>query len=326
MDERRKIKRYLSQGLRITIFLFCCLVMTVKIYGGKVSNNDSLSEKKSDSAQIIIAPLFEYPVAPEELEDLTERTNYLMEHFWDKMNFKTKQAVDQNALNDAFGVYASAIPYADRSKVVISVNKLLKSLSKNPTLLYQFTKAAEDNLYGPRAGVWIDEVYMKFLEETVKNKKISQGRKARFADQLLRLTNTRSGETMAPLQLNDSEGKIEEWKPTAPLNVIEFGSPDCDDCRRARILMDVNLPFLDKLEDGSVSMTFVIIEEDPDGMLMGMTKNYPAGWKVGGNDTAVEIFDLRSTPSFYILDAEGKILAKNLDVNSMLNFLNQERK
>lgn len=47
---------------------------------------------------IIIEPLFEYPTPPEEFEGLTERSNYLMDHFWDSFDFTRKTAVDQNAL------------------------------------------------------------------------------------------------------------------------------------------------------------------------------------------------------------------------------------
>lgn len=62
---------------------------------------------------ITIEPLFEYPTAPEELPTINEKSDYLVEHFWDRMDFKSKSTVDQNALNDAFRVYA-----VDRKSVV----------------------------------------------------------------------------------------------------------------------------------------------------------------------------------------------------------------
>ena len=58
------------------------------------------------SAQEIIEidPLFQYPSAPEELSSIQDKSNYLVNHFWEPMDFKDKKAVDQNALNDAFKV------------------------------------------------------------------------------------------------------------------------------------------------------------------------------------------------------------------------------
>lgn len=126
---------------------------------------------------IQIDPLFEYPSAPEELSSLQDKSNYLVEHFWDSMDFKSSATVDQNALNDAFKVYSVPMRWAEKTRSLASADKLIEKISKNPTLLIQFTKAAETNLYSNRADVWIDEVYVKFLNALVKNKKIPESRK-----------------------------------------------------------------------------------------------------------------------------------------------------
>lgn len=312
---KKFILNKIYNSLRCKRWMCGCLLLSFIIVCGSAQVSSEPSEK------IIVNSLFEYPSAPEEMTSLTERTNYIMEHFWDKMDFKSKKAVDQNALNDAFNVYATAMQYSDGTSVDESVNKLLKMLSKNPVLLYQFTKAAEENLYGPRAGVWIDEIYIKFLKETVKNKKISRTRKIRFADQLKRLENSLIGEKLPTLTLTDADGNKFEWVPTATLNILEFGSPDCDDCRNARIKMDINIPFMDSLKEGKSSMTFVVIEDDEDGLLMRFTRDFSSDWKSGQNSDVPEFLDLRLTPSFYIVDNEGKILAKNLDVLSMMDFV-----
>lgn len=270
------------------------------------------------SAVVVLNPLFEYPVAPDELTDLRARTNWLMSHFWDNMNFKKKSTVDQNALHDAFGVYVAAMPYADKSVVEESVEKLLKLLSKNPTLLMQFTKAAEDGLYGPNAGVWIDEVYIRFLETYLANKKIEASRKIRYADQLNRLNNSKVGSKLKALSLTTRDGSAVNFTPTTDFNIIEFGLPDCDECRQARIVLDVDFSLREALEKGKASMTFVVMDEDTDGMLMEMTSGYSQQWLVGKNGDVAEYYDLRTTPCFYIVDKEGKVVAKNITLSDLL--------
>ena len=54
---------------------------------------------------MIIDPLFDYPSPPEDMQNLHDRSNYVMDPFWDPLNVKTKSAVDQNALNHAFETY-----------------------------------------------------------------------------------------------------------------------------------------------------------------------------------------------------------------------------
>ncbi len=102
-------------------------------------------------------------MAPEELTEFRDKCNWLAENFWNPLDLKTKDAVDQAKLNHAFKVYATTCQYADKDKVTIAVDKLMKNIQKNPTLLVQMTKAAEETIYGPRAEFWIDELYARVL-------------------------------------------------------------------------------------------------------------------------------------------------------------------
>ncbi len=76
-----------------------------------------LSPMRLNAEIIEIEPLFEYPVAPEEIVSLTDKSNWLMQHFWDKMDFKKKDAVNQSALNDAFRVFTLPMQWADKVEV-----------------------------------------------------------------------------------------------------------------------------------------------------------------------------------------------------------------
>lgn len=292
----------------ISLILFAIGV----VYSSPVIAQDEESEL------IVVRPLFEYPSAPEELKDLTARTNWLMENFWKKMDFQQKAVVDQNALNDAFSVYTSAMQYADKNVTLKSVDDLIKQLKKNPALLLQFTKAAEENLYGPRASVWIDEVYLKFLKATSDCKKLPKARRIRYADQLRRISNSLQGEKLMSIKLTGRDGKKTVWAPSAPINIIEFGSPECDACRNAKNLIETNLRFRDAMDEGKVSMSFVVVEEDPDGELMLLTNSYPSNWTIGYNPDIIDDIDLRDSPAIYVVDAEGKIIAKNITVSEAI--------
>ena len=72
---------------------------------------------------IEIEPLFEYPTAPQELPTLEEKSDYLVEHFWDQMDFKSKSTVDQNALNDAFRVFSVPLRWSAKDKAVAATQK-----------------------------------------------------------------------------------------------------------------------------------------------------------------------------------------------------------
>lgn len=276
------------------------------------------SQESTSFETITIEPLFEYPMAPEEMSSLTEKTNWLMQHFWDPMNFKSKNAVDQNALNDAFSVYAVPMQWADRDEVLKSTDKIIKLIEKNPTLLLQFTKAAENSLYDPtRAKFLIDEVYLKYLEAIVKNKKIPSNRKLRYQHQLTTLSNTQEGVKAKEFDFVSPTGDKKTYRPYGIYTIIEFGNPSCTDCRHSKLKLETNAALKQLVDQGKVNILFIVPDPE-DGWQTELT-GYSPKWSVGASDTVADIFDLRLTPAFYIIGADDNIIAKNISVQRVID-------
>lgn len=274
---------------------------------------------------IEIQPLFEYPSAPEELPSLNEKSDYLVEHFWDPMNFKSKATVDQNALNDAFNVYTVPLRWASREKAEAAVDKLIQTISKNPTLLFQFTKAAEETIYSPRAEVWIDGIYIKFLNALVKNKKVQSGRKQKYEKQLRVLTNTEIGCTAPEFEFENRNGSKATYFPMATTTIIIFGNPKNADWRISRLRLESNAALTDAVGKGKVNILFIIPEKTDDWKSDVM--NYSGKWTVGCGENLKDIYDMRLSPSVYTIGNDGKILLKNTTletaVNKVLEHINQ---
>lgn len=270
----------------------------------------SAQEIISDSAPIVIEPLFEYPVAPDSIPSLVGKSEWVVEHFWDNMDFKGKSTVDQNALNDAFSVYVSPMRWSNGPVVEKSLAKLFKNLEKNPALTLQFTRAAEESLYGPRAVYWADPIYIRFIDNMLKNKKIPEARKERFKRHKTLMENSKIGEYPKQFDYTTVAGTPAHYAPTGVITVIEFGDPGCDECRYAKLKMETDITFSGLVDKGAVNVLFVI--PDPtDGWQTEMVDFSPK-WHVGASDTVADIYDIRTTPSFYVIGRDGKIIAKNI--------------
>lgn len=270
-----------------------------------------------DTQNIIeIDPLFEYPVAPEELEGITAKSNYLIDHFWDPMDFKTKAAVDQNALNDAMNVYTAPLRWADKAKADAAVDRLIDKISKNPTLLVQFTKAAEETMYSPRAEVWIDGIYVKFLNAFLKNKKMSEVRKKYYQKQQTTLTNTLVGQTAPTFTFTGRDNKTETYMPMSTPTMIIFGNPGNPDWRLARLKLETNVQLTQAIDQGKLNILYIIPYEDPNWE--SAVANYPAKWTTGIAPTIGDQLDLRVSPAIYIVGSDGKIIAKNITLDNAL--------
>ena len=302
----------MKTNIRIPLFLCCAAAIMPMAAQTEEGNDSTFLEDVS-----VIQPLFEYPMAPEELPSLQEKSEWLIEHFWDNLDTKSKKTVDQFALNHAFEVYISPMRWAEKSKVDASVDALLKRLEKNPALLLQMTKAAELNLYDVKhASMLIDEVYLKFAEALVKNKKIDKVRKTRYQEHVRKLGATLPGSKAPEFKFKTADGIEHEYFPMSTFTIIEFGDPTCNECRMSKLKMDVNLQIADLIEKGKLNILFIIPDE-PEGWEKDL-EGYPAKWTSGASEEVYDIYDIRLTPTLYTIGGDGRILSKNITVDTAI--------
>lgn len=277
----------------------------------------ALIPNKTNAQGIIeIEPLFEYPIAPEEMVLLSDKSNYLVDIFWDKLDFNNKEAVNQIALNDAFHVYLTPLRWADEKHATQSLDRLINRISGNPTLLVQFAKAAEENLYGPRAEFTSDEIYLRFLDAAVKNKKLSKSRKEKFSSRSQLIRNTSEGAPAPSFKFINVEGKEETYFPMSTPTIIIFGDPEDTDWRFLRLKLDSDLQLSSMLDKGKLNIIYIAINKDENWK--NAVSNYSRKWKVGESDQIKDIYDIRTVPSVYLIGQDGKILMKNVPIQTAI--------
>lgn len=297
-------------------YLFLIFTATAGLIIGKPAEAQNNGLQETQLTQIVVSPLFEYPVPPDNLEGLAERCNWLMDHFWDAMDFKTKNTVDQSALNHAFSVYANAMMHADVTKADESVDRLISKIAKNPVLSIQFAKAAEETVYGPRAEFWIDEVFIKFIDNVLANKSLGKDRKLRYETIRKKLASSLQGSVPSEFDYMTPEGKTAHYHPNGIITVIQFGTPDCPECRLAKLKMDTDITFSSMVEKGKINVLY--INPSPAQGWQEEMKGYPANWHVGASEGVVDLYDLRIAPAIYVIDREGKIAVKNVNIETAM--------
>jgi hypothetical protein len=202
--------------------------------------------------------------------------------------------------------------FADSEPAERSVNKILERTAKNPVLAIQFTRAAEESLYGPRADVWSDKIYLRFIDAILKNKKVSNDRKLRFKRHGVLLRNSMVGATPPEFDYELPAGGIAHYYPNGVITVIEFGDPDCDECRLTKLKLETDVQFSSLVDRGLVNVLFII--PDPEEGWNTKLAEYSTKWHVGASDTVSDLYDMRTTPALYVIDSKGEIAAKNITV------------
>ncbi|MCM1224580.1 MAG: DUF5106 domain-containing protein [Lachnospiraceae bacterium] len=307
--------------------ILCISVLAAMPTGMSAQTQESTPSAQTQDEEaidpfVVLPPLFEYPVAPEDLE-WNQRSNWLAEHFWDSFDFKQK-SVGQSQLVHAFTTYIVPLHLAERDVAMKSVQALIKKLQKSPTLLLQFTQAAERTMYEPNtAELVIDEVYLEFLNAVTKNKKIPDLRKARYKSQLKSLSNSLVGKPLLRFAFTDRKGQPEVYSNAGVPEIIVFGNYDCTDCRLARLQLDTDSELQELVDAGKARIMFISPDVDTSeiGAWAEAVKKYPENWTVGRGESLDEKIDLRVIPALFIIGADGNIVSKSANTKTAREYV-----
>lgn len=265
------------------------------------------AQQTAEDGTVYVQSLFTYPVAPDYLDNLEARSDWLMDNFWNDMDFKNKKGVNQAALQHAFGVYAGPMLYAKKAKVLNSVENLCKKAEKNPALMIQLMKAAEEEFHSQRSTVYIDEVYRIFLNKFLGNKKIKKDRKAKYAMQLAALDATEPGKNFpqdgnaVTLPAMGSRG-----------TVVIFGNTADDLSRQMLLRFATSVRAEQAVNSGEFEIVF--IDKSAESAM-----EMPSYIKRVYCEKPQQSYDLPFLPDCYLLDKDGVIVMRNKSIADVLN-------
>lgn len=264
--------------------------------------------------------LFEYPVSPDAMTTQRAQSRWQLKHFWDPMDFNAS-SVDQEALNNAFRVYANYIRYASDADVLESVNSLVKKVKKNPVMTLQFAEAAEAGLYGPKADIWCDAAYIPFLKAAVGQKKLPASRRKRYEQQLRTMSKSVLGSVAPGFEYKDTKDEKRRFKPGKRWTLIEFGDPKNDLSNYSKQRLESDPKFNDYLKQGRIEAYFII--PDPDDYWELTFGTDPSLVNYGAAPGIGEVYDIRAFPSFYLIGLDKRIYLKHVPSNDVIAFFTE---
>lgn len=312
------MKRYILTSI-IMILAGVCVAQTPDSVAS-VTGPDTTVE--AIDAPIVIPSLFEYPTAPDNLPTIQERADWLLQNFWTPFDF-SQTSVSQAALDHAFNVYVSPLRWATPNVAESAIDNLVLKLRKYPMMLYQFTKAAEHNLYTDKAEMWIDGAYLKFVDALLADKKIPQLRKARYKAQKKQLDSSKIGAKMPPFTYVTPSGKKETASFATPFTIIEFGDPFCSECAMYKIALESDKELAQMIENGQLAIYYIVPDAEAAEGWERQLAVYPSTWMRGAGTALDESYDMRQTPSVYLLGRDGVIINKYISTEALREYLRE---
>lgn len=273
----------------------------------------------SASAQVngaVSQQFFQLPIIPDSIVSFQNRCDFMVTHYWDFCDLK-KAFSSRDKMADAFKMYISFMPYASADVVFKSVDKFLGGISKKPDDMLFIARLAENNIYADTAEFQSEQLYTHFIDGILKSKKLDKNSREYYEKQASVLHNSQEGMMAPSFDITDSQGaKTKFVTDTAQFaTLLMFMVPGDSDAELAKTRLNANIKTSQLIKSGMLKIYCIATKNN------GERFTSPEGWTSGFAPGIEEIYDVRKSPMFYIINSEGKILKKGNELEPVLNVM-----
>lgn len=265
------------------------------------------------------------PSVPSDLRRPSERAAYVMQHFWDEMDWSDALLTDdvefmeQNSSN-----FYSLFSLTDSVSASEAVRRMLDGASADKKAYDKVAEIARLYLYEPYSPVADDEAYLVVIDRLIMDKKLDDAELLRLEDMHQTLMRNRVRHQAVDFEFIDREGRKGSLSEEAVKNkytLLMFYDPDCHDCAE----LERHLSASSLLDGKGVGILMASPYGEQDGLWLEHARTMPAEWTVARTASddfeSDELYDIRVTPTVYLLDRSGKVVAKNLNINTIDDIL-----
>ncbi len=268
------------------------------------------------------ATYFPYPTPPDTMQNLYDRTDFVITHFWERCDMK-KGFSAKHRMSESLKDFLELMPYATRRAAHKSVASLVQSLAKQPDDLLFMAEEAQKYLYSDSALYFSEELTLPFLRAVADNKKMNKQVKADYQRRAQVMMRSMAGAPTPYLEVTDRKGKVmnlSEIPDTTCLTLVIIDTPDCLDCRLMRTRLNANIN-LTRLVDNGVLKIVSLTPSQADEEWKATAAGYPQGWTVVASPDVTDFIDLHSNPLYILIDNQGLIRHKTADVREIFNMI-----
>ena len=262
---------------------------------------------------------------------------YVKDHYWDNIVFNDNRLLRtpffENKLDDYFKNYISREPDSIISEVQYMLTVAKTGKEVYPFLLFKFTNKYISPEFMGQDKVFL-HIYQNFFAKG-DTTLLSEASKKSLRERAYSLMANQLGLPAPILVLNDlNEKRFALHNMKATYTFIAFWDPTCSHCK-------VEIPKLDSIYKASwIKHDIKVIAVNTNAKEMTLWKEFIKDNKLdqwinayqtdedlnkeiteGKPTTIRQLYDVFKTPTFYLLDKDKKIVAKNLSIEQFNDFI-----
>lgn len=270
---------------------------------------------------------FYYPVLPAVLTSPEDRAAYLVEHYWDNVDFADTNYVHRPEVTEqAWANFVDVLKLVSPAQADAALKAAMERASADRKCLRYMAGLADKYLYDPNSPYRNEEFYISVLDALLASPVLDETDKIRPKARRELAQRNRLGTTALDFvyTLSDgSQGRLHGVE--AEYLVLFINNPGCEACTKTVSALKL-MPALAKAQqEGRLKVLSLYPDEDVDYWRDHLYE-YPDHWVKAYDKGMVlthkNLYDLKALPTLYLLDRAKRVLLKDVtpeDINRWLD-------
>ena len=262
-------------------------------------------------------------------------------HYWDGVNFMDGRIVRTPVFEKKLKTYFDAYISPEADSIIHETNWMLALGRNDPEMFKYLINYFVDTYFNPRI-MGQDKVFLNLFEKYFSKESpvtwLSEAQLKQISDRAYMLMANQLGTQAGEMNLIDTNGVMKNlYSVSAPYTVVAFYDPNCGHCK-------VEIPKMDSLykaewKKEQVQVYAVMVAENSMTDWKPFIRQYGNGWvhvhqtvemkaeeEKNKQPNFHQLYDVRSTPTLFLLDKDKRIIAKNLALDDLDKVLQQKIK
>ena len=235
--------------------------------------------------------------------------------YWNNIKLEGNRAERHEKAENIFLDFAKMLQQLPLDSGKIQIQLMFNDWNRNNKHdINLLSSLCEDILGDPDSPFYNDELYITSLEETLKSETLKDDEKIRPQILLETALKNRVGSPAQDFPIYKRNGeRISLYSIESPYLILFFNDPDCNSCEKAKTILSA-----DTTLSSMLSQKMVVI--------LGV---YPFGdmelWIDGCDEKQLIMenswYDLRTSPTLFLLDKNKKVIIKNGSPENIISYL-----
>jgi thiol-disulfide isomerase/thioredoxin len=306
---------------------------------------DVISKNPESMLALLFKTMQEVPLPaqhqnPKTRADSLAQYRYAKDHYWDNFDFMDGRLVRTPIFENKLKNYINNWVVPDSDSIVYEQNWMMALGRNDPEMSRYLISYFIDNYMYPKI-MGQDKVFLHTYERYVANNNpatawLNEKQRKAITERAYMVMANQLGSPAYDLALVDTAGKMKKlYDLKSTYTVVSFWDPHCGKCRE-------ELPKIDSLykswwKKNNIEVYAVMVNEEAlsdwapfirttgkDWVHVHQTKAMREAEEKAQQANFRQLYDMRSTPTLFLLDKDKKIMAKNIGLEDLNNVLKQK--